>query len=198
MKFWLIAMAFGSSFPLFAANSTPLTQLKFADEALQECVFDAANSANIHRVEEISFVQCDVNGPISLKGLAQLPALQTLVISDANVKDLDALANSPKLTSLMLTRTHFEQLKPLQKPNLDVIFSDANMADWRQLGELRLGSLAIQHPQDCHQLRPLAHDKRIALITQNSSTNDIATGMLTSPNANKTVVMLDCPLNALQ
>lgn len=199
MKYCLLILALLGCNCAFATERTPLSQLKFADPVMEKCVNNAAAMAGVNSVEKLDFVQCRVSGPISLAGLGQLPALESLIISGGDIKDIAALKQAPKLNMVMFNRGHIDKFSTIGNHNLDVVLNDMTANDWRQLKQLHVSSISIQHPKTCREFTALAHDSKVSLLTQNSSATDLANGMQTSanPRSDKTVVMLDCPRKAL-
>ena len=199
MKGWFISAGLLVSIYSFAVAATPISQLKFSDAGMEKCINDAAAIYGTTEVEKLEFVQCSVQGPISLKGLGQLPKLNSLIISGGEIHDIDALTDAKKLEMLMFNKSSVPSFGTLTQPKLNIVLSHVQSDDWQQLKQLHLGSISIQNSVDCSAYKPLANDDDVILLSPDIGAEAIAQGMRTSQQyPDKLLLMMDCPVDTLK
>ncbi|MCH1919116.1 hypothetical protein L9G15_06665 [Shewanella sp. A3A] len=199
MKGWFISAGLLASSYSVTVAATPISQLKFSDAGMEKCINDSAAIYSTTEIEKLEFVQCSVQGPISLKGLGQLPKLSVLTIIGGEIHDIDALTDAKKLEMLMLSESNVPRFDKLTHHKLNLVLNKVQADDWRQLKQLHLSSISIQNSVDCSAYKPLANDDDFILLSPDIGAEAIAQGMRTSQQyPDKLLLMMDCPVDALK
>lgn len=190
VSFLIASMLLASS---VHAADVPIDELRFPDQQLQKCVLAMAQQQHIRSSRDMEYLQCVFEGHVSLAGIKQLPQLKSLVLSGGEINDLPALNQIPALRDMLLSRVNLNKVEKLNKPDLDVVFSQVTLSDWRALAKVHVSTISIKSPGKCSQYRPLMRDKRVALVIKGASDKQISKGMQQVYDGDKNVfVSLDC------
>ena len=180
------------------ANQTPIDQLHFQDAKLEQCVSYMAKEAHVSSADQLEYLQCAFKGSLSLKGIQQLPALKSLVLSGGEIKDLGAINRITSLRDMLLNDVYVSNFSSLNNKDLDVVLSRVSTRNWQQLSRVHVSTISIKSPGQCNQYKSLANNEKVVLAPRGTSDKRISVGMQQVYNGSKNVfISLDCDSNDL-